>query len=68
MDILCSFFLFRLTWTLHEPDFSLVMVATHVRSMCTEASTSLGYKSWLQVLATSLGDTGGPVHAAVCAT
>ena len=33
-----TYFRFRRTWALQEPDFSLVIVATRVRSVCTEAS------------------------------
>jgi hypothetical protein len=37
-NVSLTYFPFRRTWTLQEPDFSLVIVATRVRSVCTEAS------------------------------
>lgn len=39
-NVSLTYFPFRRTWTLQEPDLSFVMVATRVRSVCTEASKS----------------------------
>ncbi len=39
-NVSLTYFPFRRTWTLQEPDFSLVIVATRVRSVCTETSKS----------------------------
>lgn len=39
-NVSLTYFRFRRTWTLQKPDFSLVIVATRVRAVCTEASKS----------------------------
>ena len=39
-NVSLTYFPFRRTWALQDPDFSLVIDATRVRSVCTEASKS----------------------------
>jgi hypothetical protein len=39
-NVSLTYFPFRRSWALEKPDFSLVIDATRVRSVCTEASKS----------------------------